>query len=123
MGAEVNPCIESGCRGGCCRNIFMVDRRTKVEASFPGAIEVKPEEMPGLGDMAKGVYYIDHPTKNIPDGVYALIQGRCPNLGPLGSCAIYESNMRPHSCENFQRGSVDCNDIRYVLKLHPARTI
>lgn len=107
-----NICAESGCPGVCCRDIFMIDRRSRVTSSFNEATEFPSGEMPELHDLGPGVYFCNYTSPDIPDGVFALIEGCCPNLNSTGECTIHDSAMRPNACANFKPGSAECNKIR-----------
>ena len=104
---ERNICRESGCKGACCRDIYIVDTEDVFLGCFPDAVELSRSEFEVVKSMGEGVYYIYNGTDNV---VIARINGCCQFLSSEGDCSNRENRTR--ASRNFEIGSDECNAMR-----------
>jgi|GEM_PF-6669415 len=110
---EKNPCTISGCKGNCCKNIFLELTIFERKRIFPKAIRVKSlKELKKVPREGNNIYYTSVRRKKFDCGgiVEAVIIGKCPHLDEDGNCKIHSE--RSHAARNFQIGSELCNEIR-----------
>lgn len=101
----INPCLEAGCNGACCRDMQMFDfSREQQVLSYPTAIDITVNDE--VDDMPDGVYYCAEDQE-------LFIIGDCPHLSN-GNCSIFGEPNRPEHCANFVQGSKDCANQRII---------
>jgi hypothetical protein len=112
---EINKCLESGCRGGCCQNITIYDAEDVILKTFPKAIEVSVWKLAKAinGELTNGVYYQYDGRDPVPGMAIARIVGPCPNRLNNGNCKNYHSCS--YAAENYKIDSPQCNLIRNNL--------
>jgi hypothetical protein len=118
---ERNRCQESGCRGGCCEDITIYDDEEVIRKTFPDAEEVSAWELRNIidgKDTRQGVYYLyDGRDPEERGMVITRISGPCTNRRENGDCDRH--HRCSHAAENFEYGSIECNDARAAHGLPP----
>lgn len=118
---ERNLCLESGCRGFCCEDIFIEITKAEKTRLFPKVKEVSSKEE--LIKIKKsdnpGIFCLPYTREELEGGDFFLIaiNGPCPNRLPNGGCSKHEE--REYAARNFAIGCEDCNEIRCEHSLGP----
>ena len=113
---ERNLCLELGCRGFCCFNTKVEEREAIFLDCFPNAVEITVSDVPKLGCIPDGVYYMYDGESMFSDGgVVGFIKGKCPHLSQNGTCGNYDG--RTNACKNFIIGGERCNKMRVKVGL------
>lgn len=107
-----NICVESGCRGACCINMFMYGAGRDFDIAFPSRVFVSPEEfalaqaLVGLGKPGVRALVDDRGVEK----EFLVVNGPCPNLSHEGGCTIYEN--RPPPCRGLLFNGPGCKSAK-----------
>lgn len=116
---EGNVCVESGCIGGCCKNMRFDNVTPKhlklLTPEGTAVIRVSHRSFSNEKQMLEEYPPSEETTVYVAGrGILrrhkVLVNGPCANLMPNGDCGIYE--YRPPHCRKFTAGERDCNKIR-----------
>ena len=115
-----NKCVESGCRGLCCKDTDIQVTIFERRRLFKRPIRVPTLKELRSGNLVEGFcYYARLRLKKFGTAGFYEVgwNGACPNLTPEGNCNKHFD--REQAARDFKFGSKECNAVRIENGLSP----